>query len=242
MIDLERFDTNIGQGQICEGQQKLDKEVKVKQTELQKLPDETDHDFNKRVRKHSLLQDAHRFVELKKLDSNILPFDLHKYSDFVDRNNSSSERIDKESGGFANEAAYGQEMAEILTHANEKFSSVVNDNNNCDSHGHNMDTKSPEIEKSVPIKDKLSKDKVEGSKGEGNSVDLMVDSGIQIEAECDTANDSRSSRTADDESIGPFEVYNIETALPNINWETLEESLKQASEEEKQRQEVGVEM
>ena len=272
LIDLEQGDSNVGQGQICETQQTLEKEVKPKQTELEKLPDESDHDFERRVRKHSLLKDAHRFVELKKLDSNILPFDLHKYSDFNDRNNSNSGGIAKESERFTNIETHGQEMAEILTHSNETFSSVVNNkcimDNSAKAFYDNSDKLNVEIEAadkndsrtneskshmgtrslekldmskeiSESIKDELGKDKGDASKDGTKSLDLMVDSGIQIEADCDNTSDSKSSRTEDDEAIGPFEVYNIETALPNINWETLEESLKKASEEEKLRQEVG---
>ena len=273
LIDLEQDHSNVGQGQICETPQTLEKEVKPKQTELEKLQDESDHDFERRVRKHHLLKDAHRFVERKKLDSNILPFDLHKYSDFSDRNNSNSKGISKESERFTNIETHGQEMAEILTHTNETFSSVVN-NDKCDmvdsekafygnsdkftgetesgdkndsrTNEKSMGTRSLEKtdmskELSESIKDELGKDKGDASKHGTKSLDLMVDSGIQIEADCDTGNtnDSKSSQTGEDETIGPFEVYNIETALPNINWETLEESLKKASEEEKLRQEVG---
>ena len=276
LIDLEQDDVNVGQDQNFPAHQTPEKEVKVKQTELERLSDESDHDFERRVKKHNFLKDAHRFVELKKIDSNILPFDLHKYSDFGDKNNSNIEGIAEERNTFPNAETYGQEMAEILTHSKETFSSVVIDDSCgmdnsaktfCDigdkltgeidpGDKNNFRTKESKtklhvgsVEKpdtseeiSESMKGETKMDKADGSKDGENTLNLMVDSGIQIETDCDTTctNDSKTSRTGEDEDIEPFEVYNIETALPNINWETLEESLKKASEEEKQRQEVSL--
>ena len=38
-----------------------------------------------------------------------------------------------------------------------------------------------------------------------------------------------------DEKLGDFDVYNIETTLPQVDWETLEKQLKKAAEEEQQK-------
>ena len=41
------------------------------------------------------------------------------------------------------------------------------------------------------------------------------------------------------EGVGDFDVYNIETALPQMDWAMLEEQLHKAAEEERQKSQVG---
>ena len=49
----------------------------------------------------------------------------------------------------------------------------------------------------------------------------------------DTSHERKKS--AADEKLGDFDVYNIETTLPQVDWETLEKQLKKAAEEEQQK-------
>ena len=49
----------------------------------------------------------------------------------------------------------------------------------------------------------------------------------------ETSNERKKSGM--DEKLGDFDVYNIETTLPQVDWETLEKQLKKAAEEEQQK-------
>ena len=47
-------------------------------------------------------------------------------------------------------------------------------------------------------------------------------------------------KSAMEEKLGDFDVYNIETTLPQVDWETLEKQLKKAAEEEQQKTMVSI--
>lgn len=246
LIDFEKYDINVGQSQVSLTQQTPEREVKFKRSEIQRIPCESDEDYERRLKKHNFLQDAHRFVELKKVDANILPFDLHKFSHLGNKNNSNIVGRTEESDRFPGSESSCQNMSEILSQSKESFASAVNEGS-CDN-SDNIKALCDTGDELTGIKGNIRtrecdtksdfRDNSQLSGDGGSSADQMIDSGIQIEADIDNSNGSKGSKT-DEEEIGPFEVYNIETALPNINWETLEESLRKASEEEKLRQEVG---
>ena len=263
---LDVRDTYVGQG---DGQRL---KTEDKNTEIHRFPGEFDEDYNRRLKKHNFLKLAHKFVELKKVDASILPFDLHKYSDYTD-----VASVEKATEKNHNQPSLDEDphmMAEILSQSGESFSSVVNkedcdENENskapCDIneiHLDHIDSGKSNNERTKDIETKNSDDEIEAKNSDddnnendaliktpttvsGGSEIVMVALAENQDGLRDDATNSGKSQKSDkdssalDEDLCPFDVYNIETALPDINWETLEESLKKASEEEKLRQEVG---
>ena len=235
-----------------------------KNTEIQRFPGEFDEDYNRRLKKHNFLKLAHKFVELKKVDASILPFDLHKYSDYTDIDGASVEKATEKNHNRPTLDEDPHMMAEILSQSGESFSSVVNkvefdENENskapCDIseiHLDHIDSGKSNNERTEEIETKNSDDsnetdaliKTSTMVSGGGEIGMVALAGNQDRLRDDATNSGKSQKSdkdssAFDEDLCPFDVYNIETALPDINWETLEESLKKASEEEKLRQEVG---
>ena len=295
LADLENDTVEKGQDQTALFLPVFITESNSRETEIQRLPYETDEDFGKRLKKHNFLKCAHRFAELKKADANVLPFDLHKYSDLGNKNNSNIQETLEHSSNVVSSESDTQRMAEILSQSKESFQSVVN-KAECDE---NENSKVPSdvsdkyydkpdpgiksgntggpginvafsnkhdsgiigdvdyesvvndprtIESGVKDDDSssdqtnTSKDISDSAVSETNKETKDSVEDFNKSADCDVI--SGQSKENDSkvlvEGIGPFDVYNIETALPDINWETLEESLKKASEEEKLRQEVDI--
>ena len=235
-----------------------------KNTEIQRFPGEFDEDYNRRLKKHNFLKLAHKFVELKKVDASILPFDLHKYSDYTDIDVA---RVEKAKEKNHNQPTLDEDphmMAEILSQSEESFSRVVN-KENCDEnenskapcdiidiHLDHIDSGKSNHERTKEIETKNSDDinetdaliKTPTMVSGGSEIAMVAPAGNQDGLRDNGTNSGKSQKSDKDSSVldedlCPFDVYNIETALPDINWETLEESLKKASEEEKLRQEVG---
>ena len=229
-----------------------------KNTEIQRFPSEFDEDYNRRLKKHNFLKLAHKFAELKKVDASILPFDLHKYSDYTDIDIASVEKATQKNHNQPSSDADPHMMAEILSQSGESFSSVVNkvecdENENSkapcdisDIHLDHIDSGNSNNERTKEIDDNETdvSIKTPTTVSGGSEVAMVASAGNQDGLRDDATNSGKSQKSdkdssALDEDLCPFDVYNIETALPDINWETLEESLKKASEEEKLRQEVG---
>ena len=263
LADIEPETTDTNTAQVIPNQ----KALQTKDTDIQRFPGELDEDFNRRLKKHNFLKLAHSFAELKKADASVLPFDLHKYPDFVIKD--SADKSSEENHNPPSLDSKPWAMAELLSQSKESFPCVVNkadcdENDNtkapCDisdihlddtDSGNNIDVRTREIEnKSDNISDKESDTSKEISnmvagenesvivpsiKIQGSSDDNAANSGLSQKSESENTTEYKTL----DEDLCPFDVYNIETALPNINWETLEESLKKASEDEKLRQQVG---
>ncbi|XP_067668533.1 IQCJ-SCHIP1 readthrough transcript protein-like isoform X1 [Haliotis asinina] len=169
------------------------------QKEIDRLPGETDSDYCKRARKINILSLAQEFAELKKINADALPFDLHKGREFVKE---SSPESDASSGIGAEE--YLTESA-MTSPADAK-----RDLTDGEGGKSGLTVKS----RKHRVKDSGSNHRVKGGRSK---------------------RDSSPSVGSDMEKSGDFDVYNMESTLPQMDWETLEQQLQLAAQEEKNR-------
>lgn len=213
-------------------------------------PDETEEEFTKRLRKINYLSLAQEFAALKKKDADALPFDLHKGAqdlpnlrDFSPMSETSSETDLTDSSTttpmevvtteFAVPPPRAAPMASVKTSKlSERFERAINPKEawSQESSLHKPKSVSSEVkpeprsEVKVRVNDKdepdfesqpLSKSTTTTRSGE----ERKVSPGL--------------------EKLGDFDVYNIESTLPQLDWSTLEEQLQKAAEEERQKQRVS---
>lgn len=240
-------------------------------------------------RKHSLLSQAQKFAELKKLDSNVLPFDLHLHinqahgveaqqvdtvgfhtmsavmppslasgqssisspqaftdkgskrsNEFIESNLNISDSVNSEGSNSKGDNCgdAGKTFLSMGSDSHVNSSSKGGNSLICDT---NIDVKSQSI---CDTKDGSSYDnltEMNSPKGDicdtnesnscGNIDKKESNSAVRVDFK-----DNNSDPT--DEDRNAFDVYNIETALPYMDWNALEEKLKAASEEAKQIQQV----
>ncbi|XP_071086652.1 IQCJ-SCHIP1 readthrough transcript protein-like isoform X2 [Haliotis cracherodii] len=169
------------------------------QKEIDRLPGETDSDYCKRARKINILSLAQEFAELKKINADALPFDLHKGREFVKE---SSPESDASSGIGAEE--YLTESA--MTSPADAKRDLMD--------GEGGKTKLTAKSRKHRVKDSGSNHRVKGGRSK---------------------RDSSPSVGSDMEKSGDFDVYNMESTLPQMDWETLEQQLQLAALEEKNR-------
>lgn len=225
-------------------------------------------------RKHNFLNKAQEFAELKRLDSKVLPFDLHLH---IDQTNSESQRVN--SGAFCtmsttmppsvDSGKTGAQSPQSNINGHSVFNGTnlkpsdgasneenLSKGNNCgDGIGNNVlkgsyssadkinggnslicDTHNPE---SQHICDKKEGNSEKDFKGISSLCDTIKSNSCQ-DKETDKkvpVNSSNSGQT--DDVVNAFDVYNIETALPDMDWSSLEEKLRAASEEARLIQEVS---
>ncbi|XP_041351531.1 IQCJ-SCHIP1 readthrough transcript protein-like [Gigantopelta aegis] len=173
--------------------------------EVQRISGETDLEFAKRARKINILSLAQEFAELKKIDAHALPFDLHKGHKSLNEVNADSD----ESLSSESEE-YLTESA--MTSPTEEIHVVPNG-----------ETKlNPGMKKSKSA----SSSKHRSRDGSGHRSKHGKDRKGNL---ADGEGDSVMS------SSGDFDVYNIESTLPQMDWATLEQQLQLAAEEEKKR-------
>lgn len=172
------------------------------QKEIDRLPGETDSDYCKRARKINILSLAQEFAELKKINADALPFDLHKGREFVKESSPESD------------ASSGIGVEEYLT---ESAMTSPADAKRDLMDGEGGKTKLTAKSRKHRVKDSGSNHRVKGGRSK---------------------RDSSPSVGSDMEKSGDFDVYNMESTLPQMDWETLEQQLQLAALEEKNRSQV----
>lgn len=216
-------------------------------------------------RKHSLLSKAHEFAELKKLDSKVLPFDLHLHiaegqssesqSAATKGSNMSTNMppsVNNDQNGVTSPDEY------VQREASKDYSETTSKGDNC-IEGVNK----PNVTKGITVVDTNSEtdnslccDKDINS-GSQNVCDTNGENYNENTLNCDNkgdnSDDTIDKQESDSDAKGSnsgkkdivesaFDVYNIETTLPDMDWSSLEQKLKAASEEARLIQEVGRKM
>jgi len=194
-------------------------------------------------RKNSLLLQAQQFAELKKRDSNVLPFNLHVHL---------KERESSEKSSQSGEVSMSKIMSPV--DLNLSSGSSVKDNQSCgvrEVFSHSKAQKSNNSKASDSKGDNSGCENICDTKGDNSSsgikegvfvkkgnnpVETMGENCVSSTKNCDIERDNSED---DKEEFDAFDVYNIETALPELDWKNLEEKLKAANEEAKRIQEVS---
>ena len=195
-------------------------------------PQESDEDFSRRLRKHKLLTIAQEFAELKKMNADALPFDLHK-----------SQGQSMDSCSDSSSVPLSQASSEMTTPSSDMSESFVQMNNGVN----NLILK--DVNSNIHDVDNAKNDSLTTQQTENLSTENVHNDNDQPANFRSRAGKSllterlgaeNNKYSSDDESVGDFDVYNIETTAPHINWESLEKQLQQAEEEQLKRQEVSL--
>lgn len=199
--------------------QKSESSVQKPSLTVKKQPGESDEDYSKRLRKINLLSIAQEFAELKKINVNALPLDLHNIQGQTDESSPSA-------SSSASNSAISSEM-NTPVETTVSFENLKNSNILADT-----DLNSNTIHSGTNTCDKNVTDSIV------NRNDLQNTSPKNSPRKnTQNVDDKQCDRTSG-EKEGDFDVFNIETAMPQMDWEGLEKQLQQATEEQKKRSEV----
>ncbi|XP_052104496.1 IQCJ-SCHIP1 readthrough transcript protein-like [Mytilus californianus] len=172
---------------------------------LERRVRETEEDFSRRVRKTNLLSIAQEFAELKKVNADALPFDLHKSQNLVEETSSS----------------------ECSSATSSKNPSEMN---------------TPSEVRSNPFQDVSATSETKTKDLNSNSIKEMLmnerkNKSSPNQSPKRSAVNGQLKQTNDIDGQDDFDVYNIETAIPQMDWDTLEQQLQQAAEFERRKKE-----
>ncbi|CAC5421582.1 unnamed protein product [Mytilus coruscus] len=174
---------------------------------LERRVRETEEDFSRRVRKTNLLSIAQEFAELKKVNADALPFDLHKSQNLVEETSSS----------------------ECSSATSSKNPSEMN---------------TPSEVRSNPFQDVSATSETKTKDLNSNSIKEMLlnerkNKSSPNQSPKRSAVNGQLKQTNDIDGQDDFDVYNIETAIPQMDWDTLEQQLQQAAEFERRKKELA---
>ena len=277
------------------------------QQKIIRSPDETEEQFSKRLRKMNFLSLAQEFAALKRIDSDALPFDLHKEQGLYRTATAMSEPSSDEDSGATPVPPRGEmkqnnrpkmelnttgldpkkvinenlkvtpivlrpgpkeAWQEVIQAREESGSSsditdtspdTVDSDKLTQSSSESSDSRSPPVEnkefkKTVPAPEKwagkreiLEKESVNRNRihdaasleetrtSEANKNQNIPETGTGRSTDSETGGKKTGASPGGSEKSGDFDVYNIESTLPQMDWESLEKQLKKAAEEEKAR-------
>ena len=202
----------------------------IAQSKMFRGSDEDEEEYSRRVRKTNFLSLAQEFAALKKVNADALPFDLHKdvYQDV-------SPMSDTDSGSEI-------DSVEKMTSLDIKDNSDAPLSGKCSSAQNNESETGAAMCESIPdiVPGSIGQvgklpdasfvtSSVDGTSGKENSNPRSI-AGLGSSPKIDQSSPKRM-----EESLEEFDVYTIETALPQMDWHHLEEQLQRAAEEEQQK-------
>ncbi|XP_035827672.1 schwannomin-interacting protein 1 [Aplysia californica] len=227
------------------------------ESEVERREGESQADFEKRIRKINLLSLAQEFAELKKVDAQACAFNFHRNQSVKNLRQSlspagsrgqsieRSRRTNSKSPLRASSLAGGGNMPGIMATSGGHDLSQKDGKDGTSSGAENMTTSLPKnYEKSsVAAANQRTEDPPanEARRGDSN-LDLpanmrpnrfMMGSPRLERDGSRPANAGSQGNSSDAE--GDFDVYNIESTLPHVNWATLEKQLEIAAKEGQNR-------
>ncbi|XP_060063914.1 uncharacterized protein LOC132544346 isoform X2 [Ylistrum balloti] len=222
--------TIVERQQLAEGN--IPQSSRNTSSKVVRKPFESDEEFSRRIRKLNFLSIAQEFAELKKVNCDILPFDLHKGQQFSE--SSCSDTSSAPTSQLSSEMNTPSEPSDSFVQLNngvnnlmsKDLNSNINNGNEGDSRplttatsrsNNSNDNLPPNISTTETFfrgrVAKRSRDLEQENSNGGDNLDVT----------------DRGDNSNNDESEGDFDVYNIETALPQMNWEILGQQLEQVT-------------
>ena len=226
-----------------------------------RFPGETDDEYNKRLRKLNYLSLAQEFAELKKVDADALPFDLHcdrTLTDFSPTSDGSSE-LDADAvvtpgGSTGVQVVPPGVPMEAWTEATPaggggRDSSVNRsdmDQNDCDKPGepsanHHQGSEAGRCDNTADksLSAGAADSRSQSAPAEQHAGSMSRDA-PEPDDESKCVDEGRVSAPVDGAGAPgggamEFDVYNIETTLPEMDWARLEQQLELAAAEESKR-------
>ncbi|XP_033760771.1 myb-like protein P isoform X2 [Pecten maximus] len=197
-------------------------------------PFESDEELSRRIRKLNFLSIAQEFAELKKVNCNILPFDLHKGQQVPE--SSCSDTSSAPNSQLSSEMNTPSDPSDSFEQLNNGVNSLISKDLNSNINNGNVDDRdsrsvSTIISQSSNSNDNLPKN---SSTREASSIGRVAKRSRDQKEENSNKGDNsnvidRGDNSNNEESEGDFDVYNIETALPQMNWEILGQQLEQVT-------------
>ena len=240
------------------------------QQKIIRTPDETDEEYNKRVRKINYLSLAQEFAALKKVDSSAEPFEhfrkgVNSSSSSIVQNSSLQAESDLTESAMATPSELSKNFpvttrddnrTNIITEVlpdNNRNSLLITDNDllstspTIEQHNSSLDLEttntnhqSPAHNKQVQrssVTDDLTKNMQDNKNKES---DISTSSNFKHIEDSPSLTKKSGVSTPGSEKLGDFDVYNIESTLPQLDWNMLEQQLQRAAEEERQKEKVGL--
>ena len=230
--------------------------------------DETEEEFTKRLRKINYLSLAQEFAELKKIDSTALPFDLHKSQRLDDVSPTSDLSSETDSDKYNADSTLTTPMETQREFGEDVDKKMQEMSIGCETPpvlppGEKVENKTAEMEALNRIRIekegqlKSSKGEVDPSEDMTNSPNVFPSktthtlsrsmsegtstpsSGLEKGSQDSAIPESGKNKSESADDLHDFDVYNIETTLPQMDWAMLEHQLLMAAEEEKEKKKVG---
>ena len=234
---------------------------------IMRSPDETEEEFTKRLRKINYLSLAQEFAALKKIDADALPFDLRRAPQDLTRIRGSpmsetSSETDPTDSSTTTPMEVIQEFAPLVPNPigvsrvstssklTERFERAIKpkeawsklpsgDKPDNQSSGDGVLASDPALQRAAGKV--LSSGNINANVDEPDSESkpLMPGSGNSMLKPEPIDKKLPNMPSPGTEKLGDFDVYNIETTLPQLDWTALEAQLQRAAEEERQKHRVS---
>ena len=209
---------------------------------LMRYPGECDEDFERRAKKVNYLSLAQEFAALKRVDPSALPFDMHKDNDA--RSCSDYSISDKDSVGQlslqSTSFATGSSSDDCVLNNHRQHSLSVDSGlveppaeyrdsadaavftSDCRNEQKRETSCSVTDAKLSPARTNRDSNTLRGKLSSENLIKTDVKNNV-LSSPKKAGASSKSSENAND--IDAFDVYSIETALPQLDWKRLEEAI-----------------
>ncbi|KAK7483179.1 hypothetical protein BaRGS_00025583, partial [Batillaria attramentaria] len=191
---------------------------------LERQPGETEGDYSRRLRKLNFLSLAQEFAELKKVNADACPIDFHLNQGYAKTSSSSS--LAKRNS--LSEADQSMDFADSCSDATMD---VVSGASQDSAERGREATRGPKGARTVVLRDSPARRSSSGRR-EGSAKRNSHHGTPTREPRPGLA-----GRPVSQPVDGDFEVYTMESSMPAMNWELLEQQLQLAAEEEKRSRE-----
>ncbi|KAH9512808.1 hypothetical protein Btru_038231 [Bulinus truncatus] len=234
--------------------------------DLDKKEGESEEEFERRVRKVNLLSLAQEFAELKKLDSHACAINFHKNQSVrnlgrgaspLSSRGQSLERSGRRTASKSPLRSLGRRLSKEVP-CDNSMNEVCAQRTNISSSDLPASTQGksilnmvvPRADDDLPVNEARRRDS--SANLPANMRPERCANSPSLSRRAKTPNASRSrdgsgnrvggatkqASQGSSDFDGDFDVFNIETALPQMNWEILEKQLQSAADDERQRLEV----
>ncbi|OWF49095.1 J domain-containing protein DDB_G0295729-like isoform X2 [Mizuhopecten yessoensis] len=229
--------TIIQRQQLAEGN--IQQSMRTTSSNVIRKPFESEEDFSRRIRKLNFLSIAQEFAELKKVNCDILPFDLHKGQQFSE--SSCSDTSSAPASQISSEMNTPSDPSDSFVQLNNGVNNLMSKDLNSNINNGNVDERdnnslSTATRRSNTTNDNLPPHTSTTDTSSTVSTVRVAKRSRDLEEEnsnkgdkSDVTDSDRGDNPYNDEGEGDFDVYNIETAVPQMNWEILGQQLEQVT-------------
>lgn len=201
----------------------------------ERLAGETDDDYCKRQRKLNFLSLAQEFAELKKINADACPIDFHLSQGYANLSTLTSTYNSMDKRNSLSEADQSVDSADLADTMNSNTQG--SDKGGVNSNFlRKKDTQFCAGGNSVVMRDNSPRRALSKSRDGTPKRNSLQGTPKREARSCSATRDRPVSQPVD----GDFEIFTMESSMPAMNWELLEQQLQRAAEDERNRREVSV--